>query len=143
MAVRDARQPLEEGVAEHLVLPTKQLAGGQPGHLAERLVHVGQHPDARRRLAALERPTAAAAAPVLDPARLPPLPDQAVDLCLRQPRRLGQEAPHRALVTLAKPLATKPPKPVPDERVGALPVPVFIVHGPVAFHEGSNLPDAA
>ena len=79
----------------------------------------------------------------LDPARLPPLPDQAVDLYLRQPRRLGQEAPHRAIVTLAKPLVTKPSRLVPDERVCALPVPVFTVHGLVAFHEGPNLPDAA
>ena len=40
-------------------------------------------------------------------------------------------------------VVAEPPELFPDERVGALPVPVLIVHWFVAFHEGPNLPDAA
>ena len=64
-AIRDARQPLEERLAEYLVLPPEQLAGDRPGHLAERLVDRVQQPDVRGREAALERLTAAASAPEL------------------------------------------------------------------------------
>ena len=139
MAVREARQPLEANLAEHLVLSAQQFAGGYPRHLAKCLVDLCQQPDVRCRVAALERPPAVAAAPVLDPAGLPPLPDQAVDLDLGEARRLGQEASHDALVALAERLVAKPAEPFANEGIGAPLVLVFVVHSLAAFDEGSNL----
>ena len=42
VAVREARQPLEANLAEHLVLSAQQFAGGYPRHLAKRLAGLRQ-----------------------------------------------------------------------------------------------------
>ena len=139
VAAREARQPLEADFAEHHVLPAQQFAGGYPRHLAKRLADLRQQPDVRRRLAVLERSPAVAAAPVLNPADLPPLPDQAVDLDLGEARHLDQEASHDSLVALAERSVAKPAEQFANDGIGAPLVLVFVVHCPAACDEGSNL----
>ena len=95
VAVGDRREPRVVRLAEHLELAPRHLARGEPGHLVERLVHLRQPPDVRRRVPPLERPPAASAAPVPDRAGLPPLPHQPLHLlgATRRSRRPGSAAP--------------------------------------------------
>ena len=102
MATGNACQSFEACIVEYLALTAKQFAGGKPRHLAERLVDCGQKPNVRWRVPTLERPTAIATATVFDPASLPPLSDQTVDLDTRYAGRHGQKAPHGAFVALAQ-----------------------------------------
>ena len=139
MATGNACQSFEACIVEHLALTAKQFAGGQPRHLAERLVDCGQQPNVRWPVPALERPTAIATATVLDPASLSPLSDQTVDLDPRYAGRHGQKAPHGALVSLAQCPVTEPTEQLAHKSIGARPILVFIVHSLVAFDEGPNL----
>ena len=149
MAAGNACQSFEACIVEHLALTAKQFAGGKPRHLqdcascrmllAERLVDCGQQPNVRWPVPALERPTAIATATVFDPASLPPLSDQTVDLDHRYAGRPGQKVPHGALVSLAQCPVAEPTEQLAHKSVGARQILMFIVHSLVAFDEGPNL----
>ena len=143
VAVGDRREPLVRRLAEHLALAPQHLARGQPGHLVERLVHLRQQPDVRRRVLARERPAPAAAAPVPDRAGIPPLAHQALHLLARDARGGDQEAQHHALVALAETPLAEPVQGVPHEAVRLVAALGLEVHRLVAFDEGPKLPHCA
>ena len=93
----------------------------------------------RWRVPTLERPTAIATATVFDPASLPLLSEQTVDLDTRYAGRHGQKAPHGAFVALAQCPVAEPTEQLAHKSVGARQILVFIVRSLVAFGEGPNL----
>ena len=101
VAVRDVRQTLEALVAVLLQHPPHHRPRTVPAHLPQRLVDLGQKTDVGLRVPALER-LLRRTATVHDPACLPVLTDQALNLRQRLTRHLRQVAADHALVRSIK-----------------------------------------
>ena len=117
VAVGDAGQALEAGVAEQMKGARAEGARGRAGQRAVQRIGLGQQPDVGAGVAAGERPPRSAAA-VADLARGPMLAQQAGDLRPRQTRRLGQKAAQQALVGLAEQGVVEPLQGLRHEGVG-------------------------
>ena len=140
MATGNAWQSFEACIVEHLALSAEQCSHlASPDIWPNASSTVASNRMSRWPVPALERPTAIATATVFDPASLPPLSDQTVDLNPRYAGRPGQKVPHGALVALAQCPVTEPTEQLAHKSVGARPILVFIVHSLVAFDEGPNL----
>ena len=133
------RQPLEAGIAEHLVLAAQHLARRGTAELAADLVGLRQQADVRRRVHPLERPAAVRRAAVLDPSGRPVLADQTGHLGARQPRRLAHELAHRALPRAAQRIVVQAHQRPAHEPVGLVPVQRRETHFPVAVEKAPDL----
>ena len=136
---RHVRQALEARVAMHVARAAQDLAGRQPRHPPERLVHLRQQPDVRRRVDRLERTTAVPRPPIHHGSGLRLLPDQPADLRRREAARLADVRPHAAPVGAAQPVVVERRQRPPHEGVRGPAILRLVVHGLRSLDEGPNL----
>ena len=139
MRARHVSQALEARVAMHVARAAQDLAGRQPRHPPERLVHLRQQPDVRRRVDRLERTTAVPRPPIHHGPGLRLLPDQPADLRRREAARLADVRPHAAPVGAAQPVVVERRQRPPHEGVRGRAILRLVVHRLRSLDEGPNL----
>ena len=138
MAVGDAGQALEAGIAEHLEGPLAELAGSRSREGAMEGVDLGQEADVGVGVAAREG-LLGLAAPVPERAGFPELADQAGHLCPGQPADTLQVTPHQALVGLAEAQIAQAAQFATEPGVEVLAGRGLEAEGLGAFEEGADL----
>ena len=139
MAVGQARQALEAGVAEDLELAAHDGPRSRPGHDTQGGVHLGEPANVRRCIAAPKGLRRRLAAPVHKASRVPILPDQTGQLGAGQSRHLGQVAPDHAPIRLAQAQVVEPHQRPANEIVSGLTIGDLEIHPLVAVDHGANL----
>ena len=139
MAVGQARQALEAGIAEALELAAHDRPRSRPGHDAQGGVHLGEPANVRRRIAAPKRLRWRLTAPVHDPPGVPILPDQTGQLGAGQSGHLGQVAPDHAPIRFAQAQVVEPHQRPANEIVSGLTIGDLEIHPLVAVDHGANL----
>ena len=138
MAVGDAGQALEAGIAEHRVGPLTELAGGRSREGAVEGIDLGQEADVGIGITARERADGSAT-PIPDRAGIAELTDQAGHLGPGEAADLLQVAPHQALVGLAEAEIAETPQLTGDPVVEGLTAWHVEVEGVCTFKEGVDL----